>query len=273
MTLSEQLTQFLEKHQRICVMTGAGISTDSGIPDYRDKKANWKRKAPVQHPDFMASHATRQRFWARSLVGWPIMRDAEPNASHRALALLGQHGKISALVTQNVDGLHEKAGHPNTIDLHGRSDRVICTGCSYTLSRDETHDWMARLNPQFTHFKAVAAPDGDADLEGIDFSTFYVPPCPFCQGILKPDVVFYGDHIPKDRVEAAKAAVDNADALWVIGSSLMVYSGFRLCKQAHQAGKPITLLNEGITRADSLATLKLNSDISSVLTPVMARFH
>ena len=258
------LTDFIHRHPRLLVLTGAGISTDSGIPDYRDSNGEWKRKQPVQHPDFMRSEQTRQRYWGRSLVGWPVMRDARPNAAHDALARLEQLGHIDLLVTQNVDGLHQRAGSEKVIDLHGRSDQVICMSCDFSCSRDEVHDRSADLNPAFTHFTADTAPDGDADLE-VDFSDFRIPDCPHCGGILKPDVVFFGDNVPKQRVTDALDTLQRADGLLVIGSSLMVYSGFRFCRRAQEWDKPIAALTLGRTRADELLSLKLSAPITPVL--------
>ncbi|WP_220183910.1 NAD-dependent protein deacetylase [Marinobacterium marinum] len=263
------LTRFIHRHPRLLVLTGAGISTDSGIPDYRDRNGEWKRKQPVQHPDFMRCEHTRKRYWGRSLIGWPVMRDACPNPAHAALAQLEQLGHIDLLVTQNVDGLHQQAGSQKVTDLHGRSDRVICMSCAFRCSRDEVHHRSAELNPTFTHYTAATAPDGDADLE-VDFSGFRIPDCPQCGGILKPDVVFFGDHVPKQRVIDALEALQNADGLLVIGSSLMVYSGFRFCRRANEWNKPIAALTLGRTRADELLSLKLNAPITPVLQTVIA---
>ncbi|MBV1788468.1 NAD-dependent protein deacetylase [Marinobacterium sp. D7] len=264
MPLSPSLLQFLHQHPRLLVLTGAGISTDSGIPDYRDRNGEWKRKQPMQHADFMHSQSTRQRYWGRSLIGWPVMQRARPNLAHKALALLEQLGHVELLVTQNVDGLHQRAGSQAVIDLHGRADQVICMSCDYRCSRDEVHGRSAALNPAFIHFSAETAPDGDADLE-VDFSRFEVPHCPRCSGILKPDVVFFGDNVPKTRVQQALDALQQADALLVIGSSLMVYSGFRFCKRAQEWGKPMAALTLGRTRADELLDLKLDAPIGPTL--------
>lgn len=260
----QALSDFIHQHPRLLVLTGAGISTDSGIPDYRDHNGDWKRRQPVQHPDFMRCEHTRKRYWGRSLVGWPVMRDARPNPAHAALAQLERLGHIDLLVTQNVDGLHQRAGSQRVIDLHGRSDRVICMSCDFDCSRDEVHRRSGEQNPDFTHFRAETAPDGDADLE-VDFSDFRIPDCPQCGGILKPDVVFFGDNVPKQRVIDALDALQQADALLVIGSSLMVYSGFRFCRRASEWNKPIAALTLGKTRADELLSLKLNSAIAPVL--------
>jgi len=259
-----RLADFINRHDQLMLLTGAGVSTDSGIPDYRDAAGEWKRKQPVQHQDFMNNLLTRQRYWGRSLPGWPVIRDAQPNPSHRHLADLEARAHINLLVTQNVDRLHQRAGSQQVIDLHGRSDQVICTSCGYRCDRMETHTHCAELNPSFIHYQAEAAPDGDADLE-VDFSEFRVPDCPECGGILKPDVVFFGDNVPKERVETALSVLKESDALLVVGSSLMVYSGFRFCRRAHEWGKPIATLNIGRTRADELLSLKLDARIGNTL--------
>lgn len=261
---SQALLEFIHTHPRLLVLTGAGISTDSGIPDYRDRNGHWKRKQPVQHADFMNHHHTRQRYWGRSLIGWPVMRNARPNSAHHALATLERQGHVELLVTQNVDRLHQAAGSETVIDLHGRSDQIICMGCGYRLNRDTHHHHCAELNPDFMAYTAAAAPDGDADLE-VDFSRFQVPDCPACGGILKPDVVFFGDNVPKARVEQSLAALERADALLVIGSSLMVYSGFRFCRRAQEWNKPMAALTLGHTRADGLLSLKLDAPIRPTL--------
>ncbi len=268
----QALSDFIRQYPRLLVLTGAGISTDSGIPDYRDQNGNWKRKQPVQHPDFMRCEHTRKRYWGRSLVGWPVMRDARPNQAHQALAELEARGHVELLVTQNVDGLHQSAGSQRVIDLHGRSDQVICMSCDFGCSRDEVHQRSADLNPAFTQFSAATAPDGDADLE-VDFSGFEIPDCPQCGGILKPDVVFFGDNVPKQRVLDALDALQRADALLVIGSSLMVYSGFRFCRRANEWDKPIAALTLGKTRADELLSLKLDAPIAPVLQETLSQLE
>lgn len=261
------LRAFLDTHGPVTVLTGAGISTDSGIPDYRDGEGEWKRKQPVQHQEFMLDLSIRQRYWARSLVGWPVMQQAQPNAAHLALAQLQQQGLIGTVITQNVDRLHQQAGTRDVIDLHGRADEVLCMSCGYRCSRLTVHDRCADLNPDFRQLSAAAAPDGDADLEA-DFERFRIADCPDCSGILKPDVVYFGDNVPRDRVDQARDALENSGGLLVIGSSLMVFSGFRFCRYAAQADLPIALLNRGRTRADELAALKLDCAIGPVLGQV-----
>lgn len=260
----EQLADFLKRHRRTLVLTGAGVSTDSGIPDYRDDQGGWKRKPPVQHQIFMSDAAMRQRYWGRSLIGWPVMSQARPNPAHLHLAELEQRGFLTGLVTQNVDGLHQQAGSHKVIDLHGRADAVICMSCGYQCTRTEVHERCHELNPAFHHYRAEAAPDGDADLE-VDFSRFEVATCPHCEGVLKPDVVFFGDNVPRERVAQVFAQLEQSDALLVVGSSVMVYSGFRFCRQAHKAGQSLAVLNLGRTRADPLVDLKLNTRIAEAL--------
>ncbi|HDZ08873.1 NAD-dependent protein deacetylase [Pseudohongiella sp.] len=261
------LAAFIRAHAPVLLLTGAGISTDSGIPDYRDSNGNWKRKQPVQHQEFMQCAATRQRYWARSLVGWPIMQKAQPNLAHRKIAELENKGLLSMIVTQNVDRLHQKAGSDAVIDLHGRADELICMSCGYREARAHMHARCASLNPSLDSVFATAAPDGDADLE-MDFSTFEVPGCPQCDGILKPDVVFFGDTVPRPRVDQVFDVLANSRGLLVIGSSLMVFSGFRFARQAHQANTPIAILTQGRTRADDLASIKFDVPIAPLLAAI-----
>lgn len=252
------LRDFIEAHPRLAVLTGAGVSTRSGIPDYRDERGEWKRATrPVEFRPFMTDPRVRQRYWARSTVGWPHMRGAQPNAAHLGLARLESSGFVRALITQNVDGLHRAAGSRNVIDLHGRLASVRCMGCEYTIPRAELQDTLLALNPAWADIEGRVAPDGDVDIEGRDYGDFVVPDCPRCGGILKPDVVFFGESVPKDRVTQAFAAVDAADALLIVGTSLMVYSGYRFAAAAAEAGKPIAAVNLGRTRADHLLTLKI----------------
>ena len=259
-----QLAEFIRKYPRLLVLTGAGVSTDSGIPDYRDTSGAWKRKPPVDHRDFMRCAATRQRYWGRALIGWPAIRNAAPNAAHFHLAELERRGHVTLLVTQNVDRLHQRAGSQQVVDLHGRADEIRCMDCDYRAHRQQVHERSYALNPRYRDYRAESAPDGDADLE-VDFSRFTVADCPQCRGILKPDVVFFGDNVPKTRVEQSLEALRNSDGLLVVGSSLMVYSGFRFCRYAREWGKPIAALNLGHTRADDLLELKLNAGIADTL--------
>jgi NAD-dependent SIR2 family protein deacetylase len=264
------LGDFAARHPRLAVLTGAGISTASGIPDYRDQRGEWKRSPPMQHQQFMGSHAARQRYWARALVGFRALGEARPNPAHRTLAELEAMGRVSGVVTQNVDGLHQRAGSRRVIDLHGRADRVRCMACGANRMRHDLHAELARLNPHWASVAARAAPDGDADLEA-DFSGFRVPDCRRCGGgIWKPDVVFFGDSVPQDSVARAFSLLEASDALLVVGSSLMVYSGFRFARAASRDGKPIACLNLGRTRADDLYALKVEAPVEASLAALRA---
>lgn len=258
----QALRDFARAHRRLFVLTGAGCSTASGIPDYRDRDGAWKRPSPVTYQAFMGEASTRQRYWARSLVGWPTIARAQPGAAHQALAELEQRQRLELLVTQNVDGLHSAAGNLRTLDLHGRIDTVRCMACRVRIARAE-HDTALRAhNPEWVALQASSAPDGDADLDGVDFSRFVVPSCPHCtSGLLKPDVVFFGESVPRERVAAAHAALHASDAMLVLGSSLMVYSGFRFVQAAVAAGKPVAAVNRGRTRADALFALKVEQPV------------
>ncbi|MGB3462238.1 MAG: NAD-dependent protein deacetylase [Rhodanobacter lindaniclasticus] len=263
------LQQFIETHPRLFVLTGAGVSTDSGIPDYRDREGEWKRAPPVTLQAFMHEHATRQRYWARSLIGWPHFGRARPNPAHLALAQLERRGQIELLVTQNVDRLHQRAGSEHVVDLHGRLDEVRCMACDWRLSRDAFQQQLIERNPAWQHLDAAIAPDGDADLDGQDFARFDVPSCPRCGGIVKPDVVFFGEGVPRERVETATQALHAAGAVLVVGSSLMVYSGYRFVQAAARAGKPVAAVTLGRTRADTLLSLKVDARCSDALAFVL----
>ncbi|MDB6090239.1 MAG: NAD-dependent deacetylase [Gammaproteobacteria bacterium] len=261
----DALRKFIDRHSRLFILTGAGCSTDSGIPDYRDSDGGWKRAQPVQFRAFMDELSTRRRYWARSLVGWKRFRRAGPNVAHLALARLEQQGRVGLLVTQNVDGLHQAAGSRGVVDLHGRLDTVLCMDCGQRLAREELQRELLLRNPAWATIDAREAPDGDADLDGLDFSSFDFPGCASCGGILKPDVVFFGESVPRERVEAAMLALQRADAMLVVGSSLMVYSGYRFAQAAAQAGKPIATVNLGRTRADELLALKVAQPCAEAL--------
>jgi len=262
---NSRLRDFIDAHPRLFVLTGAGISTDSGIPDYRDRAGQWKRTPPVTYQAFMHESATRRRYWARSLVGWRRFGRAEPNATHRALVALEQRGQVELLVTQNVDRLHQRAGSREVVDLHGRLDEVRCMACDWRQERHAFQQALEARNPEWVRLDAADAPDGDADLEGHDFARFDVPACPSCGGIVKPNVVFFGENVPRERVEAAGRACLTADAVLVVGSSLMVFSGYRFVAAAAKAGKPIATVNLGVTRADPLVTLKVDAPCADAL--------
>jgi NAD-dependent SIR2 family protein deacetylase len=260
------LREFIRRHPRLAVLTGAGVSTSSGIPDYRDEQGEWKRARPVEFRPFMTKPEVRQRYWSRSTVGWPIISRAQPNDAHRAIARLEALGFVSLVITQNVDGLHEAAGSRNVIDLHGRLHDVRCMECGASFSRAEMQQRLLEGNPSWVDVEARVAPDGDVDLESRDHGDFVVPDCAHCGGILKPDVVFFGEPVPRERVTRAFDGVAHADALLVVGSSLMVYSGFRFAEAAAAASKPIAAVNLGRTRADHLFALKINEPCGEVLS-------
>jgi NAD-dependent SIR2 family protein deacetylase len=260
------LETFVERHQRLFVLTGAGCSTNSGIPDYRDHQGNWKRAQPVRFQAFMSEELTRQRYWARSIIGWRRFGQAQPNNAHHALARLEAKGRSQLLLTQNVDRLHQAAGSRAVIDFHGRLDLIRCTACLATSRRADFQDELIRLNAASAQLDAAALPDGDADLSQMDFSAFAVPPCASCGGVLKPDVVFYGENVPRDQVAAAQTALEEADAMLVVGSSLMVYSGFRFAQMAARRGIPIAAVNLGRTRADELLALKVEEHCETALS-------
>jgi NAD-dependent SIR2 family protein deacetylase len=259
------LSDFIGRYSKLFVLTGAGCSTGSGIPDYRDADGQWKRGRPVMLQDFLADERWRKRYWARSLVGWKRMSAARPCDAHRALASLENEGRIAELVTQNVDGLHQAAGSRSVVDLHGRVDVVRCMTCEHRLPRTDVQAELALRNPSFADLAALAAPDGDADLDGVDFGAFDVPCCALCGGLLKPDVVFFGERVPPERVQRAFAALERADAMLVVGSSLMVYSGYRFARAMADAGKPIAAVNLGTTRADDLLSLKVTAPCADAL--------
>jgi NAD-dependent SIR2 family protein deacetylase len=263
--MTAELRDFIARHPRLFVLTGAGCSTASGIPDYRDDDGEWKRGRPVLLHDFLAHAHWRRRYWARSLVGWPRMQAARPNAAHRALAALEERGRVVQLVTQNVDGLHQAAGSRLVLDLHGRVDVVRCMSCERRVPRAHVQAELARRNPALAEASPRLAPDGDAELDAADFESFEVPACDACGGLLKPDVVFFGERVPPERVQAAFAALERSDAMLVVGSSLMVYSGYRFAKAMAGAGKPIAAVNLGKTRADDLVSLKVTARCAEAL--------
>ena len=247
------------------VLTGAGVSADSGVPTYRDSEGRWQRKQPVTHQEFMAEESSRQRFWLRNMVGWRFMVEAEPNPAHHSLARLQQLGVVSSLVTQNVDGLHQRAGSRGVIDLHGRVDTVCCMSCGLQYSRAALQTWLQENNPKYALLAGAIAPDGDADIDHLDYSGMQVPACQQCAGILKPNAVFYGDSVPKARTLKTEQALQRAAGLLVLGSSLTTYSGYRFCLWAQKQAKPILIFNDGKTRADALATAKKTGDCAPLL--------
>ncbi|CAB4549835.1 MAG: NAD-dependent protein deacetylase [Actinobacteria bacterium] len=248
--------------QEVLVLSGAGISTDSGIPDYRG--AGKEPRHPMTFDVFMGSAEARQRYWARSYFGWNRIAQAKPNPAHQALSIAEQNGKLSAVITQNVDQLHQKAGSKNVIDLHGRLDRVICMNCKEVIDRREMDTFLEQLNPTVSRSMDVEfTPDGDAEV--LETAGFQVPNCLTCNGLLKPDVVFFGESVPTQRVEIAMKAVDQAQAMLVVGTSLSVNSGLRFVRRAAKSKIPIYIVNLGKTKADELAEVKIEANASLVL--------
>ncbi|ONN67613.1 NAD-dependent deacetylase [Herbaspirillum sp. VT-16-41] len=265
------LAQFLLSHRKVLVLTGAGISTASGIPDYRDDAGVRRGRLPIQGSEFRQSEAARKRYWARSMLGWPRLAQALPNAAHQALAQLQAAGHLGAILTQNVDGLHQQAGSRDVLELHGSIHAVRCLACGTPYGRAEIQVQLERSNPAFAQLQAEVLPDGDAQLEPDADAAFHVPACTVCGGMLQPDVVFFGDGVPATRSAQAEALTRDCDAMLVVGSSLMVLSGFRFARMAAAAGKPVAAINRGRTRADELLAFKLQEDAESVLPHLAAR--
>ena len=280
----QALAAFVRRHRRLLVLTGAGCSTASGIPDYRDGDGAWKHARPMSFAEFTGSAAARRRYWAGSLRGWPRVRDARPNPAHAALAGLEACGRVCRVVTQNVDGLHQRAGSRRVTDLHGRLDVVECLGCGCRVGREDLQALLLAWNRCGGPVDRAPAgdatvdapagvdgelrrdlrPDGDAGVAG-SLAGFRVPDCPECGGLLKPGVVFFGENVPPGRVREAFAALQQADGLLVVGSSLMVFSGYRFVRAARERGLQVAALNLGRTRADAELTLKVEGDCATLL--------
>jgi NAD-dependent SIR2 family protein deacetylase len=248
--------------RRIVVLTGAGMSTDSGIPDYRGEGA--PKRNPMTFDQFRDSLDYRRRYWAGSHLGWKMFDAAQPNDGHRILAELEHAGVVSGVVTQNVDGLHARAGTRRLVDLHGSMGRVLCLDCGQAFARASIAERISADNPWLDEPDAITlAPDGDADVT--DYSSFVVPACSVCGGTLKPDVVFFGEFIPSERFQEASALVAGAEAMLIAGSSLVVNSGIRLLEQARRRRLPIVIINRGFTKGDSRATVKLDAGAAETL--------
>ncbi|EAQ32766.1 NAD-dependent protein deacetylase [Idiomarina baltica] len=256
--------ELLRGNTPFTLLSGAGLSTDSGIPAYRNAQGQWVHSPPMQHHDFMNNDAARKRYWARSLGGWLNLYHAQPNRAHQVIAQFQQHGFIDTVITQNVDGLHQKAGSSTVINLHGYANDIVCMTCGDRSPRFDLHQRYAELNPRFNQSVSVIKPDGDAKLSA-PTDEFKLIHCDHCGGILKPDVVYFGDNVPKKRVEACYQAIDDSQGLLIVGSSLKVFSGFRFARYAYQQDKPVIIITKGITRADDLATIKIDGNIAETL--------
>ncbi|MEU1015137.1 NAD-dependent protein deacetylase [Streptomyces sp. NPDC005898] len=255
----------------VLVLSGAGLSTESGIPDYRGEGGSLSRHTPMTYQDFTASEQARRRYWARSHLGLRTFGRARPNAGHRAVAAFERHGLLAGVITQNVDGLHRAAGSEGAVELHGSLGRVVCLSCGARSSRGELARRLEEANPGFAPVAAALNPDGDADLTDEQVEGFRVLPCTLCGGILKPDVVFFGETVPPERVERCRALVRDAVSLLVLGSSLTVMSGLRFVRQAAEAGKPVLIVNRDATRGDRHAVTRVALPLGPTLTSVAAR--
>ena len=256
----------------VLILTGAGISTESGIPDYRGETGRARPATPMTYQDFVATEAARQRYWARSHLGWRLIAEAQPNSGHRAVAHLQATGLLSGLITQNVDGLHQAAGSPEVVELHGGLDRVVCLNCRTLSDRSELDERLAEANPNVDRTAGIGVkPDGDVDLSADVIEGFRIVDCLDCgSGPLKPDVVFFGENVPPERVAHCYALVASCRLLLVLGSSLTVASGFRFARRAQNSGVPVAIINKGQTRADSLACLRMDASLGPTLTEVVA---
>jgi NAD-dependent SIR2 family protein deacetylase len=272
------LTDFITRARRLVVLTGAGSSTESGIPDYRSPGGAWSRHKPISYGAFIRSAEVRRFYWARSFRGWPRFEAARPNAAHHAIAELETRGHVHQVITQNVDDLHQEAGSRAVVQLHGRNRVVVCLDCRSEFPRAEVQNELAALNARWLSEAqwdrlqaddADFAPDGDAGVAQSVVGGFEVPPCVRCGGVLKPNVVFFGENVPAEKVSHAMQRVDEADALLVVGSSLTVWSGYRFVKRAAERDVPVAIVNIGPTRADDLASLKIEDKCGSVLTAVL----
>ncbi|MET7745384.1 NAD-dependent protein deacetylase [Streptomyces sp. NPDC005385] len=257
----------------VLVLSGAGISTESGIPDYRGEHGSLSRHTPMTYQEFAGSAQARRRYWARSHLGWRTFGRARPNEGHRAVVAFERHGLLSGLITQNVDGLHQAAGSEGVVELHGGLDRVVCLSCHDISPRCELARRLEEANPGFEPLAATINPDGDADLTDEQVGDFHVVPCTVCGGILKPDVVFFGESVPPLRVEDCRRLVREATSLLVLGSSLTVMSGLRFVRQAAQDGKPVLIVNRDPTRGDQHALARIALPLGAALTTVAARLE
>ncbi len=266
MSTIDALVELL-RGRAIVALTGAGCSTESGIPDYRGATTPPRKRPPIQHREFVDRADARQRYWARSLIGWPKLAAARPNAGHLALAAL----PLAGLITQNVDGLHQAAGSAGVVELHGAIARVRCLGCDARTTRAELQARLLDANPRWRDAPAgEAAPDGDIDLPDALVADFSVLPCDACGAVLMPDVVFFGGSVPRETLDAAWAAFDRAEVLLVVGSSLAAFSGYRFVRRAGERGIPVAIVNQGATRGDPHATLLVDARIGAALPMVAA---
>ena len=263
----------LVKDRRVLVLSGAGVSTESGIPDYRGPHTAARSTRPIYYREFVTNPAARARYWARSAVGWPRVSSAQPNSGHIAIARMESSGPVIGVITQNVDRLHQAAGSVRVVELHGALADVVCLSCGAREQRDQTQERLLALNPEWAKVEfpaAVTAPDGDASIEVPLDGSFRVPDCLQCTGTLKPDVVFFGENVPRERVDRALSMLAEAEVLLVAGSSLTVYSGYRFVVQANAEGKPVAIVNLGPSRGDSQAAVRIDAALGEALPALAA---
>ncbi|XP_072750635.1 NAD-dependent protein deacylase Sirt4 [Anoplolepis gracilipes] len=266
-----RLKEFIDKHHSLCTLTGAGISTESGIPDYRSAEVGLYARSnhkPVLYKEFCEREAIRRRYWARNYVGWPRFSSLKPNITHEIIKDLEYAGKIGCIVTQNVDNLHSKAGSKKVIELHGTAFRVMCLNCDNKICRYELQEIFQKLNPSMTAITQMIRPDGDVELSQAQVQDFNVPACDNCGGILKPDIIFFGDNVPRDTVQNVKNNVEKSDALLILGTTLTTFSAYRIVLQAVEANKPIAIVNIGKTRADEFVNLRVEGRCGDILSKV-----
>ncbi|HZM76706.1 MAG TPA: NAD-dependent protein deacetylase [Candidatus Limnocylindrales bacterium] len=255
----------LASRGEVVVLSGAGLSTESGIPDYRGPSGAARRFTPMTYQTFMGSVEARRRYWARSHVGWRSFARAEPNAGHRAVGRLQRDGLVTGIITQNVDGLHQAGGASEVVELHGNLARVVCVDCGDRSSRIELDRRLAEVNPAFEASSVTVNPDGDAAVDGAAVEAFHLVPCVVCQGVLKPDVVFFGESVPPQRVQDSYGKVEQAGLLLVLGSSLAVMSGRRFVLRAAKLGIPVAIVNQGATRGDHCADVIVDAPLGTIL--------
>jgi NAD-dependent SIR2 family protein deacetylase len=266
----DQLAELIS-HGHVVILSGAGLSTESGIPDYRGPSGALRRGTPMTYQTFVGDPLARRRYWARSHLGWRTVAGAAPNAGHRAVAELERLGLLAGIVTQNVDGLHQAGGARSVVELHGNLARVVCLGCGAGSSRKQLADRLHAANPYFAARVTAVNPDGDADLGDGELAGFRAVDCLACGGLLKPDVVFFGEMVPRERVQGAFGLVERSRLVLVLGSSLTVMSGRRFVLRAAKLGIPVAIVNQGPTRGDHCATITLDAPLGTILPEVLRR--
>ena len=260
----QRLKEFIKGKENLVLLSGAGLSKGSGIPTYRNRSGKWTRQTPITHQDFISKKTARQQYWLRSFNGWPAFSAAIPSASHLAITKLEKNNFLKTVVPQNVDRLHQKAGTKKVIDLHGRLDEVTCMKCHCVFEREAIQSKLKTMNPFLLQANNMA-PDGDADVNQELTHAIAIPTCDQCEGILKPNVVFFGDNVEKPVVDSIYNCIDESDGLLIIGSSLKVFSGYRFCRYAAKKTKPIASINPGIARGEDLIPTLIRSDADELL--------